>query len=415
MHLLYNYQAKSDAEVVKILQAHVDDIDGFLEKTTDDFDLAIQDIEERLDFLRLPMTHLDVFDVMLDDKTFRVQLVDGNDKIEQIIKRTAQAMNASLFDVERGIRAMKELTRYLDKVKDDWPEDYTELPAIYAAMRGNEEGWLDCLQSLQLKGNKLGVTLVQLGATIGQMNRLAAAASRRSMIHEASTLTPRSKYASGGPNARQPRHLRHISKHSLDKPLPQEPDTLQPAVDATLPATHRRSQSSVLQRAEETSRRPRTSIGHFPTKHNSVRQEPHEPQNSQSAGTTTLATFLRHSKPPNASPDIDQRETYDATDRRPLPQLQVNDSAYSSGTEPAHNKYLRKQSRSPARFGLFPDSKPATPVSSRPTSAATNKMTLSIAPTSTPNLSGPSAPLGKSNHFSLRRMFHRKSRLQEAA
>ena len=182
MHLLHNHQARSDAEVVKILQAHVDDIDGFLEKTTDDFDLAINDIEERLVFLQLPMTHVDVFNIMLEDWTFRTQLVEGNDKIELIIERTAKAMNAALSDVQQGIDAIQELARYLDKVGHDWPEDYSELPAILTAMRGNQEGWLCCFRELQMSGNRLAVVLVQLGTTIGEMSRLAAAASRRTMV-----------------------------------------------------------------------------------------------------------------------------------------------------------------------------------------------------------------------------------------
>ena len=182
MHLLANHQAKSDAEVVKILQAHVNDIDAFLEKATEDFDLAITDIEERRALLQLPMTHVDVFDIMLEDRTFRTQLVNGNEKIEGIIARSAKAMNASLFDVQEGINATRQLATYLDHIGPDWPRDYDELPAIYTAMRGNQQGWLNCFQDLQIKGNTLGVLLVQLGTTIADMSRLAAAASRRSMV-----------------------------------------------------------------------------------------------------------------------------------------------------------------------------------------------------------------------------------------
>lgn len=182
MHLLHGHQAKSDAEVVKILQAHVDDIDSFLEKTGEDFDLAIRDIEERNVFLQLPMTHLDVFDIMLDDRTFRTQLVEGNEKIEKIITRSAKGMNAALSDVQKGLDATEQLAKYLHSVEGDWPEDYPELPAILVAMRGNQEGWSACLHELQMKGNTLGVSLVQLGATIGEMSKLAAAASRRNTV-----------------------------------------------------------------------------------------------------------------------------------------------------------------------------------------------------------------------------------------
>jgi len=182
LHLLHHQQAKSDAEVVKILQSHVDEIDGFLEKTTEDFELAIRDIEERIQFLQLPMKHVEVFDVMLQDRKFRNQLVSGNVKIEKIIERTAKAMNASLLDVQKGVNTVHQLSQYLDRVGTDWPQTTVEEAAILVAMRGNEEGWRACFGDLQSKGNKLGVSLVKLGTIVGEMNKLAAAASKRKMV-----------------------------------------------------------------------------------------------------------------------------------------------------------------------------------------------------------------------------------------
>ena len=55
MHLLQQGLAKSDEEVLKILQTHVDEVDGFLERTTEDFDLAQGDIAERIRYLKLPL------------------------------------------------------------------------------------------------------------------------------------------------------------------------------------------------------------------------------------------------------------------------------------------------------------------------------------------------------------------------
>ena len=182
MHLLHQEQAKSAPEVVNILQVHVDDIDGFLEKTTEDFDLAIHDIEERVSYLRLPMTHVEVFDIMLDDKKFRTQLIEGNEKIENIIARSAKAMNAALLDVQKGLNANQELAWYLDTVRDDWPRQSSEQTAIYVAMQGNEEGWKQCMTDLQMKGKRLGSALVKLGTVVGEMSRLAAAASRRDKV-----------------------------------------------------------------------------------------------------------------------------------------------------------------------------------------------------------------------------------------
>ncbi|KAK3113413.1 hypothetical protein LTR53_009315 [Teratosphaeriaceae sp. CCFEE 6253] len=180
MHLLQQGQAKSNEEVVRILQTHVNEVDTFLERTAEDFGLALTDIAERIRHLRLPMQHLEVFNAMLDDKKFRTQLLDGNDKIEKIIDRTAKAMNAALMDVRKGLQATQELGKYLNSIKDRWPRANSGIAEVLGAMRGNEQGWMRYLQELQRKGDNLGTSLVQLGTVIGEMSRLAAAASRRS-------------------------------------------------------------------------------------------------------------------------------------------------------------------------------------------------------------------------------------------
>ncbi|EMD00180.1 hypothetical protein BAUCODRAFT_63384, partial [Baudoinia panamericana UAMH 10762] len=179
LHLLQQGQAKSNPEVVKILQIHVNEVDSFLERTSQDFDLAIADIEERLRHLRMPMNHLDVFNKLLDDKKFRTQLLDGNDKIEEIIDRTARAMNGALSDVKQGLKATQELRRYLSSVESEWPQGEDDIAVVFGAMRGNEQGWTTYMKELQTKGNKLGDSLIQLGTITGQMSKLAAAASRR--------------------------------------------------------------------------------------------------------------------------------------------------------------------------------------------------------------------------------------------
>ncbi|OQN98802.1 hypothetical protein B0A48_15148 [Cryoendolithus antarcticus] len=228
MHLLQQQAAKSDEEVVKILQTHVDEVDNFLERTMDDFDLAIKDIEERIKFLKLPMAHLDVFETMLEDRKFRTQLLDGNDKIEKIIDRTTRAMNAALLDAQQGKIATKDLGRYLDTIEEGWPKEKEDLDAIYGAMRGNEQGWKQCLRDVQQKGVELKENLHQLASVISEMSRLAAAVSRRQRPHSRSgsigassilSSLPRSKFSGDGASVRKP------SFASLDKPLPQMPDT----------------------------------------------------------------------------------------------------------------------------------------------------------------------------------------------
>ncbi|KAL8805421.1 MAG: hypothetical protein Q9182_001987 [Xanthomendoza sp. 2 TL-2023] len=182
MHLLQQGLAKSDEEVIKILQTHVDEIDGFLERTTEDFDLAQGDIDERIRYLKLPLEHGSVFDTMLNDRNFRIAIVEGNEKIEHIIDRTAAAMNDSLKDVQKGLDATRELAKYLTRVDKQWDERTEEHDSVYLAMIGNTEGWTRAFLTLQSKGNGLRRALVQLGGIVAEMQRRAGAASRKNLV-----------------------------------------------------------------------------------------------------------------------------------------------------------------------------------------------------------------------------------------
>lgn len=182
MHLLQRQLAKSDEEVIKILQTHVDDVDGFLERTTEDFDLAQGDIDERIRYLRLPLEHGQVFDQMLNDRNFRVAIVEGNEKIEHIIDRTAAAMNDALKDVQKGLDATRELAKYLTRVDKKWDDRTEEHESVYVAMIGNTEGWTRAFLALQSKGNTLRKALVQLGTIVAEMQRRAGAASRKNLV-----------------------------------------------------------------------------------------------------------------------------------------------------------------------------------------------------------------------------------------
>jgi len=184
MHLLQQQLAKSDEEVIKILQTHVDEVDGFLERTTEDFDLGQGDINERIRYLRLPLEHGHVFDQMLNDRNFRVAIVEGNEKIEHIIDRTAAAMNDALKDVQKGLDATRELAKYLTRVDKKWDDRTEEHESVYLAMIGNTEGWTRAFLTLQSKGNTLRKALVQLGTIVAEMQRRAGAASRKNLVSQ---------------------------------------------------------------------------------------------------------------------------------------------------------------------------------------------------------------------------------------
>jgi hypothetical protein len=178
LHLLARNMAKSEEEVMKILQAHVDDIDGFLERTAEDFDLAQDDIQERLRCLRLPLQHGDIFDRMLEDRAFRASILEGNEKIEHIVRRTKRALKDALKDVQKGFDATNVIDRYLSSLSASWERDSPEHEAVLVAMLGNVEGWRRAFMELHLQGNKLAGTLKKLMEVVGEMERRAAAVSR---------------------------------------------------------------------------------------------------------------------------------------------------------------------------------------------------------------------------------------------
>lgn len=183
MHLLQQGLAKSDEEVIRILQTHVDDVDGFLERTTEDFEEAQVDIDERIRYLRLPLEHGDVFDGMLNERSFRIAIVEGNEKIEHIIDRTAAAMSDALKDVSKGLDATRELAKYLTRVDKKWDDRSEEHDTVYLAMIGNTEGWTRAFLTLQSKGSTLRKALVHLGGIVAEMQRRAGSASRKNLVN----------------------------------------------------------------------------------------------------------------------------------------------------------------------------------------------------------------------------------------
>ena len=182
VHLLHVQMAKSEEDVLSILQKHVDEVDGFLERTTEDFSLAIEDIQERLRCLKLPLEHGDIFDVMLGDRAFRKQIVDGNEKIEHISLRTASALNDALRDVRHGLEATRELAKYIAKLDRQWQDRSEEQDEVFMAMSGNAEGWFRCLLGLQTKGQGLSALLAELTGVIAELQNRAGIASRKHLV-----------------------------------------------------------------------------------------------------------------------------------------------------------------------------------------------------------------------------------------
>ncbi|KAE9964117.1 hypothetical protein BLS_008639 [Venturia inaequalis] len=294
VHLLHQQLAKSDEEVVKILQRHVDEIDHFVTTTEEDLDLALADIKERINYLKLPLEHVKIFDAMLDDKQFRTSIIDGNDRIEQVVDRTGTLMNDLHVDIKKAMDSTAEMKHYLDRIAGHWPEDDAGSMEIYHTMQANAEGWLQCLGTLQMKGNSLGVVIAQLGRILNEISKRAGTASRRSLVpghfkdsqSQRSSRAPTHAHSRRGSTTsrntqreiRSPAPLSRYSKREM-KALPQDPDMVARAVEATLPPQEKKKPRSHKQEGKTRSRRQeeKTPSVRHEEKTPSVRQEEKTP------------------------------------------------------------------------------------------------------------------------------------------
>ncbi|KAI2626391.1 hypothetical protein GGS21DRAFT_540875 [Xylaria nigripes] len=212
VYLLLNGIANSNEKVVDILQNHIDEVDEFLETTLEDANTAIEDIKDRIDYLKLPMENMETFEDMLEDRDFRLQIVTENEKISHIIDRTNLALEATLRDVDEGVRAVKEFAVYLDNQKDKpWRQQRPELVDIYDAMKGNAEGWYQALNHTQISTTTLDTVLTNLTQIVAEMDQKAGEVSRKTRFSVAPFSGPAEPSLSNG-------HSRGSSSHSVGWP-----------------------------------------------------------------------------------------------------------------------------------------------------------------------------------------------------
>ncbi len=184
VYLLLKGMANSDAQVVAILQGHIDEVDDFLKTAMEDLKLATQDLNTRLDYLKLPLGNLPAFEEMLEDREFRLRIVEGNVRIEHILSRTEKALLQTIQDVSEGQRSTREFTAYLtDEEHGSWRfERPPEVADIFEAMRGNAEGWLNAFADLEEKTNTLDLLISKLTDMVTEMDRCAGEVSRRTRV-----------------------------------------------------------------------------------------------------------------------------------------------------------------------------------------------------------------------------------------
>ena len=182
LHLLAKGLAKSEPAVIKILQVHVAELDGFIENTSEDIVIAFSDIEERLTHLRLPLGNIPVFSEMLADEPFRQTVIRDHSRIQHIIQRTALAMDDNAKDIEKGLQSVRILGMYLLELREDWDDQTGSLDAVYGAMVGNVDGWEREFKRLKRKAWKLAKSLSMLHQVATEIKRLVDVYSADNLV-----------------------------------------------------------------------------------------------------------------------------------------------------------------------------------------------------------------------------------------
>ncbi|CAG7560295.1 unnamed protein product [Fusarium equiseti] len=180
VYLLLNSLAADNAQVVTILQGHIDEVDEFLEVMLEDFSQAQKDLSERIAHLQLPMANRQAFENMLEDRAFRAQILAGNEKIDHILARTNAAMKQWDDDIDAGLRSSEAFMEWLNEHKDiDWSEADPDLESIYRAMKGNADGWLNTFDDLNNQAQDLNGLVIKLMTIVAEMEKTAGEVSRK--------------------------------------------------------------------------------------------------------------------------------------------------------------------------------------------------------------------------------------------
>ena len=183
VYLLLNGMANDNAQVVNILQGHIDEVDEFLEVNLEDLAQAKVDLTTRLDHLRLPLGNRRTFESLLEDRTYRIEILEGNEAIEHVVGRMDEAAKMWNDDIEAGQKCSLAFTEWLDEQKHGaWAEERPELEDIYLAMTGNAEGWRHAFDEMNTRTQGIMELTIKLTNVVTDIERTAGEVSRRTAV-----------------------------------------------------------------------------------------------------------------------------------------------------------------------------------------------------------------------------------------
>ncbi|POR35482.1 Uncharacterized protein TPAR_04301 [Tolypocladium paradoxum] len=178
VYLLLNGMANSNAQVISILQGHIDEVDEFLEVTLEDLDQATEDLNGRIVHLKLPLSNIQVFEELLEDRNFRCEILEGNEKIDHVLSRTNAAMKQWDDDVDAGLQCIAAFTSWLNDEKDAiWRMQRPDVADVFDAMTGNAEGWLNAFDEIHDRTQDVNNLVIRLTTIIAEMEKKAGEAA----------------------------------------------------------------------------------------------------------------------------------------------------------------------------------------------------------------------------------------------
>lgn len=189
VYLLLNGMANSNAQVVNILQGHIDEVDEFLEVALEDLSQATNDLDGRIEHLKLPLANVQVFEQLLEDRNFRLEILEGNEKIDHVLSRTNAALKQWDGDIEAGLHSTAVFTNWLhDEENAAWRRERPDVADIFDAMKGNTEGWLTAFDEMSERVQDASNMVVRLSTIIGEMEKKAGEVSRRTWVSNISNI-----------------------------------------------------------------------------------------------------------------------------------------------------------------------------------------------------------------------------------
>lgn len=190
VYLLLNGMANSNAQVVNILQGHIDEVDEFLEVALEDLAQATDDLNGRIEHLKLPLANVQVFEQLLEDRNFRLEILEGNEKIDHVLSRTNVALKQWDEDIEAGLHSTAAFTSWLNDEEDAaWRTERPDVADIFDAMKGNTEGWLSAFDDMNDRVQDASNVIMRLSTIISEMEKKAGEVSRRTWVSTCWCLT----------------------------------------------------------------------------------------------------------------------------------------------------------------------------------------------------------------------------------